>query len=279
MRCVKCNDDKKIKACGMCARCYERENRSRYLAPGKCAKCQRDILIKRNGYCRSCYNMILPERDPEYSHRTKESKHRYYEANKDRARQATIRRREKRRASQEIRKKEYHRHYELKYGLTSEEVDYVMARGCAICGGRKRLAIDHDHTTGRFRGCLCNACNRGVGVVEKPNSWLELALNYIRNPPRLLNYRIDKVIEAVPELVGLNSFFDVLLFGAKKHPGAPWMQQSPEEHITHALEHLKAWTSGVVKDPESGFSNLAHALTRVAFAVTTEIWEKSFDLS
>jgi Recombination endonuclease VII len=43
---------------------------------------------------------------------------------------------------------------------------------CAICrkpemivdertpGGIRRLAIDHDHVTGRIRGLLCNRCNK-----------------------------------------------------------------------------------------------------------------------
>lgn len=42
---------------------------------------------------------------------------------------------------------------------------------CAICrvaevGCPKRLAIDHDHTTGEFRGWLCEKCNRSIGHVE-----------------------------------------------------------------------------------------------------------------
>lgn len=42
---------------------------------------------------------------------------------------------------------------------------------CQCCGVpeselSKRLVIDHDHTTGDFRGFLCDRCNRGIGLIN-----------------------------------------------------------------------------------------------------------------
>jgi len=60
-----------------------------------------------------------------------------------------------------------------KFGLTVEEYDVLnrQQRGtCAACGGQmqngNRLAVDHDHKTGRVRGLLCINCNRALGYVD-----------------------------------------------------------------------------------------------------------------
>lgn len=44
---------------------------------------------------------------------------------------------------------------------------------CPICNKRKASAIDHDHTTGKVRGYICNKCNLGLYYIEN----LELKKN------------------------------------------------------------------------------------------------------
>jgi hypothetical protein len=61
---------------------------------------------------------------------------------------------------------------------------------CAICGvmeGHRsrygkvcRLAVDHDHRTGKVRGLLCNNCNRGLGRFKDSIENLEAALRYLK---------------------------------------------------------------------------------------------------
>jgi len=58
-------------------------------------------------------------------------------------------------------------------GLTSELLEEKRreANGkCAICkrecGTQNKLAIDHDHATGLFRGLLCFSCNTKLGWLE-----------------------------------------------------------------------------------------------------------------
>ncbi len=71
-----------------------------------------------------------------------------------------------------------------KFGITREDYDAMfLAQGglCAICrkpGGRRRLAVDHNHVTGEVRGLLCNGCNLHVAAVEN-HEWLAAAEHYL----------------------------------------------------------------------------------------------------
>lgn len=60
---------------------------------------------------------------------------------------------------------------------------------CAICekpeqrrqhGVVQALAIDHCHATGRFRGLLCEACNKVLGFVEDKPERLQRMLEYLK---------------------------------------------------------------------------------------------------
>lgn len=79
----------------------------------------------------------------------------------------------------------------MKYGVTEAQYDAVYRKQggvCAICGQpettrRKgtvmRLAIDHDHLTGKFRGLLCNTCNRAIGLAKEDPGFLFAAARYL----------------------------------------------------------------------------------------------------
>lgn len=76
------------------------------------------------------------------------------------------------------------------YGISSEDYNYTLSVQnfcCAICGrdhmdirGR-RLCVDHDHETGKFRGLLCDLCNKGLGQFRDNIEVLEKAIEYLRS--------------------------------------------------------------------------------------------------
>lgn len=60
----------------------------------------------------------------------------------------------------------------------------VTAQGgvCAICEQpepKKRLAVDHDHTTGAVRALLCSKCNVALGLMSDDPARLRVAAHYL----------------------------------------------------------------------------------------------------
>jgi hypothetical protein len=78
-----------------------------------------------------------------------------------------------------------HKHGLKKIGWTTElyeAVEIAQGRVCAVCKKKtnKRLSGDHNHTTGKPRGLLCNNCNTGLGMFEDNPHLLEEAAAYLR---------------------------------------------------------------------------------------------------
>lgn len=42
------------------------------------------------------------------------------------------------------------------------------------------VAVDHSHKTGKFRGLLCNACNKGLGFFKDSSELLDKASAYLK---------------------------------------------------------------------------------------------------
>ena len=74
------------------------------------------------------------------------------------------------------------------YGLSLEQHNelYEKQRGCcAICGThaselKRSLFVDHDHSTGKVRGLLCNGCNSALGYFRDCPENLHAAIAYLR---------------------------------------------------------------------------------------------------
>ena len=75
-------------------------------------------------------------------------------------------------------------------GMTTEQYDMLLKRQqgcCAICGTAprtRRLAVDHDHKTGKVRGLLCKRCNHNLlGAAHDQIPLLRKAIAYLQHPP------------------------------------------------------------------------------------------------
>jgi hypothetical protein len=70
-----------------------------------------------------------------------------------------------------------------RYGLTPDEYYNLVSQGCNVCGASDNLCIDHDHKTGKVRGCLCSKCNIALGGYENViENWDKFA-EYLRGTP------------------------------------------------------------------------------------------------
>ena len=74
-----------------------------------------------------------------------------------------------------------------RYHATSDQVakaiDQMQKGVCEICNKnnltRSQLDIEHNHTTGKFRGITCHACNCKIGSVEKLKNWDTCSLDIL----------------------------------------------------------------------------------------------------
>ena len=83
----------------------------------------------------------------------------------------------------------------VKYGLTKQQYDNLLCAQegvCAACGQEetqfdirvnafKKLAVDHDHSTGKVRGLLCHNCNTALGLMQEDPTRIRMLKEYIEN--------------------------------------------------------------------------------------------------
>jgi Recombination endonuclease VII len=72
-----------------------------------------------------------------------------------------------------------------RYGITLEQYEKMFQKQdgkCAIClkPSIKRLAVDHNHDTGKVRGLLCSNCNPLLGFATDSITILENAVAYLK---------------------------------------------------------------------------------------------------
>ena len=75
-----------------------------------------------------------------------------------------------------------------RYGITIKEYERILATQggvCAICRTSRRdvrnreMPVDHNHTTNKVRGILCDKCNRIIGLFNDDPDVIEAAVKYL----------------------------------------------------------------------------------------------------
>lgn len=133
---------------------------------------------RKDGFTSRCKTCVIEYRKKYYKEHVdtlKERGRRYYREHPENYKEHAER---IKRASKKYNKTHYkeirERRIKYKYGITLEQYDEMFAVQdgvCAICGGvnpnNGRLCVDHDHTTGKVRGLLCQSCNSVIGYIKE----------------------------------------------------------------------------------------------------------------
>ena len=158
-----------MKKCSICGQikedsCFAFQNKKE----GKLVSACKDCYNKKQREFRKNNPDIAKKRDREAYQRQK--KHRVEYARKYR---------------KENPEKTMNTNLKMKYGITREEYfDILNKQGnkCAICGKpqeehSRNFALDHNHTTNKVRGIVCDGCNYGIGFLEK---YFEIYVKYLK---------------------------------------------------------------------------------------------------
>lgn len=71
-----------------------------------------------------------------------------------------------------------------KYGISGDEFRAIVAKQnhqCPICLRNidKNFSVDHEHTTGKIRGIICNDCNLAMGNAGESSARLRAMADYL----------------------------------------------------------------------------------------------------
>jgi hypothetical protein len=150
------------------------------------ADCHPDRKHKGNGLCQPCaqtaWRLANPgrswqDRNPEAA---RASHREWYQRN----RPALLASRKAYGERPEVRERERHGWLRRKYGLSAEAFRDMLigqAGRCLIClrVPQGDLVVDHDHTTGKVRGLLCQSCNHGLGQFRDDPRLMQSAARYV----------------------------------------------------------------------------------------------------
>lgn len=145
----------------------------------------KEILKERNKQRYKDNRELILSKNREYQKRNKEQIYKqgrtYYGQNKDKI---LGKQKEYRKNHKELFKvKDFKKHCRLNYKLTDQQILYIMENRsgyCPICNKYcEVLCVDHDHNTMKFRGLICDTCNKGIGLLKEDIDIYASAIVYL----------------------------------------------------------------------------------------------------
>ena len=123
-----------------------------------------------HGLCPQCYDSLWRRTSPTYLEKERKRNRKRMESVQYRARMV-----------------QYSFAWKLrtKFGISVKQYNDLLTSQngvCAICKKSQRsrkLAIDHNHITGKVRGLLCNTCNRAIGYLHEDITLMKAAIKYL----------------------------------------------------------------------------------------------------
>lgn len=110
---------------------------------------------------------------------------------------------------------------------------------------------------------ICLKCHKDE-VFNRTGRVKTISEKFKKNDKGKLRY------DLIPPVV-LEALAKVITHGAEKYGDNNWKKaKSPDRYIAAMFRHIEAWRKGEVKDEDSGFLHLYHALTNIAFLVYLE---------
>ena len=133
--------------------------------PKSLAVCHPEKTAHGKELCAACYQRYRRRQFPDVAqkHRDANKRYRLFHPNYRKSRQGIERRQ--------------------RYGLSQTDYDLLMLRAngkCELCQTpAEKLCIDHDHSSGKIRGILCDRCNKALGAYEYIAQFGSVLTNYI----------------------------------------------------------------------------------------------------
>ena len=132
------------------------------------------------GFCETCYKRIRRNENPALRLAARLQKKRWYAQHPEK--QKAEKRRWRKKYRERINEYKKHQRHRQTYGVelsAVQELDKQQDFRCKICNVERKLVTDHNHTTGKFRGRICDFCNHGLGNFMDDPKLLLKAVEYL----------------------------------------------------------------------------------------------------